>query len=192
MGGVPCVFAAQSSLAEEAPAGTATIVPWDADASAAAVHALLTDADARVRHIDALATAARKLSWKAAAEAFVEIYRQAALAPVREAATLSRDIPERERRLSVEHVQEVAQLVREREHAKRMYDELNAEVGTSLSLIGPHGTLPDGLQRALLALSGHPRVSGPLFGVLARSFVAARVFAHVLRRRPPGGCRSSP
>ena len=181
LGGVPCVFAAQSSLAEEAPAGTATIVPWDADASAAAVHALLTDADARARHVDALAAAARELSWQAAAEAFVEIYRQAALAPVRDAATLSRDIPERERRLSVEHELEVAQLVREREHARRMYDELNAEVGSGLSLIGPHGTLPDGLQRALLALSAHPRTSRLVFGALARSFLAARVFARVVR-----------
>lgn len=183
LSGVPCVFAPQASLAEEAPAGTATIVPWDADASAAAVHELLTDAHARARHVDALASAARELSWQAAAEAYVEIYREAALAPVRDAATLSRDVPERERRLSVEHEQEVAQLTREREHARRMYDELNAEVGSGLSLIGPHGSLPDGLQRALLALSAHPRVSRPLFGALARSFLAARVFARVSRGR---------
>ena len=41
--GVPCVFAPQSSLAEEAPEGTAAIVPWDPHASAAAAYALLTD-----------------------------------------------------------------------------------------------------------------------------------------------------
>ncbi|MGH2864099.1 MAG: glycosyltransferase, partial [Solirubrobacteraceae bacterium] len=47
LSGVPCVFAPQSSLAEEAPAGTAAIVPWDARSSAATVHALLTDPSAR-------------------------------------------------------------------------------------------------------------------------------------------------
>lgn len=174
LGGVPCVFAPQASLAEETPAGSAVIVPWDERASAAAVHGLLTDDAARARHVNALAAAAGELSWARAAAALVDIYRQAALAPVRDAATLSRDIPERERRLSVEHEQEVAQLVSEREHAKRMYDALNAEVGSGLSLIGPHGSLPEGLQRTLLALSAHPRASRPLFGVLARAFVLAR------------------
>lgn len=174
LSGVPCVFAPQASLAEETPAGSAAIVPWDEQESAAAVHALLTDTATRARHVDALAARAGELSWTQAAEAIVAVYRQAARAPVRDAATLSRDLVQRERRLSVEHEQEVAQLTREREHARRMYDELNAEVGSGLSLIGPHGTLPDGLQRALLALSGHPRVSRPLFSLLARAFVLAR------------------
>jgi glycosyltransferase involved in cell wall biosynthesis len=179
LAGVACVFAPQASLAEEAPAGTATIVPWDAHASASAVHELLTDADARERHIAALAAAARELSWEAAARSMVAVYRQAALAPVRDAATLSRDAVAREDRLSVEHRLEAAQLVREREHAQRMYEELNAEVGSGLSLIGPHGTLPDGLQRALLALSARPAVSRPLFGALARIFALGRALARL-------------
>jgi glycosyltransferase involved in cell wall biosynthesis len=175
LSGLPCVFAPQSSLAEEAPEGTAAIVAWDAAASAAAAHALLTDPAARERHVHELAAAAGRLTWAGAAAAMVEIYREAAAAPVRDAATLSRDAVGREARLSVEHELEAAQLVREREHAQRMYDELNAEVGDGLSLIGPHGTLPDGLQRALLALSAHPTISRPLFGVLARCFSLARV-----------------
>jgi glycosyltransferase involved in cell wall biosynthesis len=185
LSGVPCVFAPQASLAEETPPGTAAIVPWDARASAAAVHVLLTDPAARAHQMQALAAAARKLSWARAAEAMVEIYRQAAVAPVRDAATLSRDAVRREARLSVEHKIEAAQLVREREHAQHMYDELNDEVGFGLSLIGPHGTLPEGLQRALLALSAHPAVGHPLFAVLARGFVAARAVARVLGPRQP-------
>ena len=110
---------------------------------------------------------------------------QAAVAPVRDAATLSRDAVRREARLSVEHEIEAAQLVREREHAQRMYEELNAEVGFGLSLIGPHGTLPEGLQRALLALSAQPALSRPLFALLSRGFVAARGAARLLGRRPP-------
>lgn len=185
LSGVPCVFAAQASLAEETPAGTAAIVPWDAPASAATVHALLTDPVARGHQIQALAAAAHELSWASAADAMVEIYGQAAVAPVRDAATLSRDAVRREARLSVEHEIEAAQLVREREHAQRMYDELNAEVGFGLSLIGPHGTLPEGLQRALLALSAHPAVGRPLFALLARGFVAGRAVARLLGRRSP-------
>ncbi|MGD1058335.1 MAG: glycosyltransferase [Solirubrobacteraceae bacterium] len=185
LSGVPCVFAPQASLAEETPAGTAAIVPWDAPASAATVHALLTDPVARDDQIQALTAAAHKLSWASAADAMVGIYEQAAVAPVRDAATLSRDAVRREARLSVEHEIEAAQLVREREHAQRMYEELNAEVGFGLSLIGPHGTLPEGLQRALLALSAHPAVGRPLFALLARGFVTGRALARMLGRRSP-------
>ena len=183
LSGIPCVFAPQSSLEEEAPEGTAAIVPWDPDTSAAAAYALLTDAGARARQVDALAGAARELSWARAAEAMLEVYREAALAPVRDAATLSRDAIAREGRLSVEHRIEAAQLVREREHAQRMYEELNAEVGFGLSLIGPHGTLPESLQRALLALSSRPALSRPLFAILSRSFVVARALGRALGGR---------
>jgi glycosyltransferase involved in cell wall biosynthesis len=180
LSGVPCIFAPQSSLAEVAPEGTAAIVPWDAQASAAAAYSLLVDPAARERHVQTLAGAARELTWAGAAERLVEIYREAAVARVRDAATLSRDLVEREARLSVEHKLEAAQLVREREHAQRMYDELNAEVGSGLSLIGPHGSLPENLQRALLAIGARPALSGPLYGALARLFVLARALGRVL------------
>jgi glycosyltransferase involved in cell wall biosynthesis len=186
LSGVPCVFAPQSSLAEVAPGGTAAIVPWDAQASAAGAYSLLVDPAARERHVQTLAGAARELTWAGAAERMVEIYREAAVARVRDAATLSRDLVEREARLSVEHKLEAAQLVREREHAQRMYDELNAEVGSGLSLIGPHGSLPENLQRALLAIGARPALSGPLYGALARLFVLARALGRVL-----GGPRGS-
>jgi glycosyltransferase involved in cell wall biosynthesis len=179
--GIPCVFAAQSSLAETAPSDTPTIVPWDAEASAAAAYPLLTDEHVRARHVQALADAARPLTWAATATAMVEIYREAAAAAVRDAATLSRDAVARERRLSVVHLAEARRLVEEREHARRMYDELNAEVGSGLALIGPNGTLPEGLQRALLALSAHPRIAGPLFAVTSGAFLAARGVARTIR-----------
>ncbi len=182
--GVPCLFAAQSSLAEEAPAQTAAIVPWDAEASANAAHALLSDPDARAAHLQALTAAAQALTWEACARAMVQLYREAALAPVRDAATLSRDLVVREQRLSVEHKLEAARLIGEREHAQRMYDELVAEVGDGLSLIGPRGTLPDGLQRALLSLSARPAIAGPLFTLLSRSFVVSRSLARLIRALP--------
>jgi glycosyltransferase involved in cell wall biosynthesis len=175
--GVPCVFAPQASLAEVAPPGAAAIVPWDAAASAEHTFVLLSDAAARERHVAALAERARSLTWGAAAAATVEIYREAAGAPVRDSATLSRDLVTREARLSVQHEEEVAQLLGEREHAKGMYDALNAEVGFGLSLIGPNGALPESVQRALLALSARPALSRPLFGAIASVFVLVRAFA---------------
>jgi len=180
LSGVPCVFAAQSSLAEAAPRGSATILPWDAHQSADAAHPLLTDPDARERHVQALLAAAGRLTWQASAEAMVELYREAATAPVRDAATLSRDVVARERRLTAEHQVVVQRLIGEREHAQRMYDELNAEVGFGLSLIGPNGSLPDGLQRALLAISARPAARRVLFGLPARAFVIARTLSRAL------------
>jgi glycosyltransferase involved in cell wall biosynthesis len=177
LSGVPSLFAPQSSLADVAPAGTAAIVPWDLSASAAGALALLTDTAAREDHVQTLAAAARELTWEAAAAATVDIYREAALAPVRDAATLSRDLVKREARLSVQHEDDAARLLREREHAQRMYDALNAEVGSGLSLIGPNGALPEGVQRALLALVARPALSRPLFASLASVFAVARAFA---------------
>jgi glycosyltransferase involved in cell wall biosynthesis len=184
--GVPCLFAPYASLAEAAPDGTARIVPWDPVASAVAAHELLTDEAARERHVQSLGERAQTLTWDATAAATVAIYREAANAPVRDSATLSRDVVKREARLSVQHDAEVRQLVGEREHAKRMYDELNAEVGFGLGLIGPNGSLPENVQRVLLALSARPALSRPLFGAIAGVFILARTcarpFAGLLRR----------
>jgi hypothetical protein len=187
LAGVPCLFAPQASLAETAPEGTATIVPWDPHASAAQAYTLLSDADARARHVESLAAAAQRLTWDAAAAAMVEIYRQAAAAPVRVAATLSRDLVQREARLSVQQEEEVARLIGEREHAKGMYDALHADVGFALGLIGPRGTLPESLQRALLALSARPALSRPLFAAISGVFLLMRALARPIRwlRRGP-------
>jgi glycosyltransferase involved in cell wall biosynthesis len=180
LSGVPCVFAPQSSLAEAAPEGTATILPWDPVQSAAAAYSLLTDPDERARHVRTLAEAARGLTWEAAANSMVEVYREAAQAPLRDAATLARDAVGRERRLTEAHEVVVRRLIGERVHAQRMYDELNAEVGSGLSLIGPHGTLPENAQRALLTVSARPGLSRPLYGALAGLFVASRALGRAL------------
>jgi alpha-1,3-rhamnosyl/mannosyltransferase len=196
LSGVPCVFAPQSSLAEVLPAEATAIVPWSPDESAAAVCALLTDPAKRARHVQALLQAARRLTWAGAAETTVEVYHEAAVAPTREASALSSDEVEREvelHELIAAHDALVVRLVDEREHAQRMYehaqrayDELNTEVGYSLSLIGPHGTLPEDVQRALLALSARPALSQRLYGVIARAFRVARAVGRAGRRRPAG------
>jgi glycosyltransferase involved in cell wall biosynthesis len=179
LSGVPCVFAPQSSLADAAPQGTATILPWDPAQSAAAAHLLLTDADLRKRHIQALAAAARELTWAAAATSMVEIYREAALAPVRAAATLSRDAIEREHDLTAAHEGVVETLIGERELVRHEFEAL----GPGRGLVGTYGSLPEDLQRALLALSSRPALSRPLFGGLARIFAAARALSRIVRGR---------
>ncbi|HEY4450077.1 MAG TPA: glycosyltransferase [Solirubrobacteraceae bacterium] len=190
--GVPCVFAPQSSLAEVVPASAATIVPWDAAASAERAYALLSDAAARAAHVATLVSTARELTWARAASAMLGVYGEAAVAPTREAARLSRDEVHREhelRELTVAHDALVARIAEERDHAKRMYHEawrayteLRTEVGSGLSLIGPNGSLPDDLQRALLALSARPAVGRRLFGAGAVAFRGARTAARRLRR----------
>jgi len=183
LSGVPCLFAPQSSLAEAAPEETATILPWDSARSATAAHALLTDADTRARHIQALAAAARGLTWAAAAASMVEVYREAALAPVRAAATLSRDVVEHERKLNAAHEDVVETLIGERELVLRDYNELIAELGPGRGLVGSRGSLPEDLQRALLALSARPRMSQPLYGIVARVFAAVRALRRSFRGR---------
>jgi glycosyltransferase involved in cell wall biosynthesis len=179
LSGVPCVFAPQSSLAEAAPQETATILPWDPAQSAIAAHALLTDADTRTRHIQALAAVARGLTWAAAATSMVEIYREAALAPVRAAATLSRDAIAREHDVTVAHEGVVETLIGERELIRHEFEAL----GPGRGLVGTYGSLPEDLQHALLALSARPALSRPLFGGLARMFAAARALGHIVRGR---------
>jgi hypothetical protein len=75
----------------------------------------------------------------------------------------------------------VARLVDEREHAQQMYDELNAEIGFGLSLIGPRGALPEDLQRGLLALSARPALRRPVFGAASGVFRAMRAIGRGAR-----------
>jgi glycosyltransferase involved in cell wall biosynthesis len=180
--GVPCLFAAQSSLADGPIAEAATIVPWDPVLSAAAAYALLIDPDARAAHVGTLVEAARGLTWARAAAAMVDIYREAAVAPVRDAATLSRDAVARERKLTAAHQEVVQMLIDERELVLGDYNELLAEVGAGRSLVGPRGSLPENLQRALLALSAHPALSRPLYGAATGLFRFARAVAQAVRR----------
>jgi glycosyltransferase involved in cell wall biosynthesis len=180
--GVPCVFAAVSSLAEGAAAKAATIVPWDPAESADAAYALLSDPVERDRHVGLLVEAAAELTWERAARATVEAYREAVAAPARVAATLSRDAVARERELLAAHDANVQALIDEREIVLDDYEELLAEVGPARGLIGEHGSLPVDLQRALLAFSAHPKLSRPLYGLAAGAYRLSRSVARLLSR----------
>jgi glycosyltransferase involved in cell wall biosynthesis len=180
--GVPCLFAPCSSLAEGEVGKAATIVPWDPTQSAAEAYVLLTDSGARTSHVQMLADATRELTWERTALATVEIYREAALAPVRVAATLSRDAVAREEELNTAHQAVVQKLIDERELVLSDYNKLLAEVGPARRLIGEHGALPEDLQHALLALSARPALSRPLYGLAASMYRLARAATRIVRR----------
>ncbi|MDX6718201.1 MAG: hypothetical protein QOJ63_455 [Solirubrobacteraceae bacterium] len=163
--GTPCLFAAQSALAETLPPELATIVPWDAGASAAAAIELLHAGAARRAHVAGLRAAARRYRWDETARALIDVYEELLIAPRREA--------HRARRLLLEGE-------RLREQEWRRFEDFRTHVGgDGLGLVGPGGAIPRADQRALLSLMSRKGVSRPLLG-------AARA-AYALNRRLRGG-----
>jgi hypothetical protein len=116
----------------------------------------------------------------------IEVYREAAAGPLREAATLSRDAAERERTLLALHQEVVERLIDERELVLGDYNRLIEELGPGRGLLGPQGSLPENVQRALLALGARPALSKALFGALSRVFIAARALNRIVLRRLRG------
>ncbi len=186
--GVPCLFAAQTSLAEVLPAAAATLAPWDEERSAANAHRLLAAGEERERHVATVRAAGEHLTWAAAAEQTLAAYGEAAVAPIREAAALGRDELAREverRELIDAHDALVRRLVAELGHAQAEFARAEAAyvaLGPSRGLIGPAGAVPEDGQRALLALTARPRLSRPVFAAVARGFRVGRA----LRRRRHG------
>ncbi len=78
--GVPCLFAPVTSLREIAD-DCATLVPWNAALSAAAVAPLLSDGPARDAHVAGLRTAAGRRSWPQEAARMVDVYEAAVRDP---------------------------------------------------------------------------------------------------------------
>ena len=171
--GTPCLFAAQASLAEVLPRETATIVPWDAAASAAAVAPLLAPGKARRAHVAALRATAERYRWDDTATALLEIYRELVVTPPRAAQQGLRErIALRNRLLEAEH---------ERALEWQRYEAFREQIGSDgLGLVGPGGVLDAADQRALLALLARRPVKRPLL----RAARAAYGLASKLRRGP--------
>jgi glycosyltransferase involved in cell wall biosynthesis len=153
--GVPCLFAAQTSLAELFPAEAASLEPWDAAASAENVLPLLSDGEARRRHVELLAEAVRRSpDWDEHAAAVLELYERAASAPAREASAVAWEALERERDLE-------------------RWTDLRAELGEDgFGLVRPGGHLPPDIQRALLSIVTRQRLRRPLFSGLRALYKA--------------------
>jgi GT2 family glycosyltransferase len=92
--GVPCLFAAQTSLAEILPRDTARIVQWNAHLTADAALELISDEQARKAQIAAILAAGERFRWERTGELLVDVYRQVFEAPMRPArAVLMDDSP---------------------------------------------------------------------------------------------------
>jgi GT2 family glycosyltransferase/glycosyltransferase involved in cell wall biosynthesis len=90
--GTPCVYGWHTALCETLPEHAATIVPWDAAATAARVHELLVDPVRAQENVAVIAAAARALTWDATAQRVLAVYDRAVHAPDRTAVTLAVDV----------------------------------------------------------------------------------------------------
>ena len=166
--GLPCLFAAQASLSEIA-ADAATLVPWDADASAAEALELLADGPARERHLTVLAGLSLP-GWSEVARQLVAIYASAIASPPLLAGPRSWQDVEREAHVAKlgDDIDELRRVAQEYQDA---YHELDARVAKGLPLIDRGGLLSDEQQRGLMRIAAR----GPLgalalapFGLLGR------------------------
>jgi glycosyltransferase involved in cell wall biosynthesis len=165
---LPCLFAAQASLSELA-GSAATLVPWDAEESAAAVLPLLQEGAARESHLEDL----RSLpvpSWDAVAGQLFAVYERAVSEPPPEAAPRGWQELDREAYIArlereVDHHTGVAQEYQDAYHA------LEGRVGDALPLVDEDGLLSRAQQRGLMRIAGRPRLGAVLlapFGFVGR------------------------
>jgi hypothetical protein len=85
--GVPCFFAWNTALRETLPPSTATLVPWDAAASADQVAAVLATPEGRRTLTHAIQAAGSRLRWDRTAVEVLEAYRATLDQPPRELVT---------------------------------------------------------------------------------------------------------
>ncbi len=153
--GLPCLFAAQASLSELA-GGAATLVPWDARASAAAVLPLLSDGPPRDAHLAEL-RALSAPSWGEVGQRLVAVYEHALAAPPSEAAPRIWQELERENYI-VKLDQDVTDLKLLAQEYQDAYHSLEARVSTGLPLIDRDGLLSQAQQRGLMRIAGRGRL----------------------------------
>ncbi len=144
--GVPCMWAAVTSLREVLPDGAAEITAWDAAQSADRAIELLRDENARERNLAAIRSAGAKFTWESTAVRLLELYGIACDAPA----------------LPVS--------ARPGSHGLS-YGALSED---AMRLVGPGGALPTDVERPLLALATHPPLSAPVFGAVKLGYSASR------------------
>lgn len=148
----PTVFGPIGPLAELIGATTATLVPWDAEASADRVLPVLRDPATSRALTRAIADAGAELTWDRTAQELLAVYDETLRMPGSQAraqafATLATD--------------------RRREHWERQYWLQREQIGpTGLSLVGEDGLLDVDAQRALAALARRPPSRRALLAVL--------------------------
>ncbi len=150
--GIPCLWAPVTAMADTLAGVEAPLVAWDVAASAARVHALLTDPARADALVAALRAAGAPLTWAAHAERLHGLYADVVAGPARAAAHLAQDLLECEA---------------QRGEYEGRYWHLRDAVGTlALALVGPDGRLDERSQRALAALTARPATARPLLAGL--------------------------
>lgn len=185
--GLPCLFASQASLAELA-GEAATLRPWDARASAAAVLPLLMDGLERDEHLARL-RALDIPSWSAVAKELTAIYEQALVDPPSEAAPRAWQDLDRESFIaSLDN--DIIQLKATAQEYQDAYHSLTARVAHGLPLIDEGGLLSPAQQRGLMRIASR-RVArvlalGPL-GLLGRVGASSQLLNRGDRANQTGG-----
>jgi hypothetical protein len=150
--GTPCAYAAVTSLKEVAGAGAATLVPWDAAASAERTLPLLYPGEARERHLASLGEALGSYRWETVVPELDAVYRKAIASPFRSS------VPRAWEELLVRE-----QLIVDLD---RRYQDLRERVAFGIALIDEDGLLTRPQQRGLMRIAARRWLRGPLLGPL--------------------------
>jgi glycosyltransferase involved in cell wall biosynthesis len=153
--GLPCLFAAQASLAEVAP-DAATLIPWDARASARSVLPLLSEGPARDEHLASLRSHSVP-GWLEVARALRAVYEQALTAPPAPAAPRVWQELDRENYI-IRLDEDVAKLKLTAQEYQDAYHSLAERVSFGLPLIDRDGLLSVEQQRALMRVASRGRL----------------------------------
>jgi len=101
--GVPCFFAPVTSMGELWPAEAALIEPWDPTITAGRIARVLSDPEARERHVQVLRDTAAQYTWAATAETLLATYEEILREPIN---------PARSSRIAGEHAGALAHELR--------------------------------------------------------------------------------
>lgn len=172
--GLPCIFAAQTSLAELLPEQLALIEPWNADVTADRVIELLSNPQRQAEHVAAVRASAARLTWRRSVAQTVDVYAKVVRQPSRPA-----------RRVAEQWAQEQV----ERRALEERFGQLEQDFYALRAKLDPMtenlvGALPADLRRPMLAVANRRALSGPLFGTMRFLYRLGYRVTH-FGRRPP-------
>jgi glycosyltransferase involved in cell wall biosynthesis len=150
--GLPCLFASGTSLAEVLPLEIASLVPWDAEASADAVIGLMRAGEQRSEHVRTLRMASARFTWRRTAQSLAEVYREAAASPTRHVTRMALDQLALDTRLS-EVSAELAEVRADRDRVEDAMPELQGELHRLRSF---EAVLGEPTARALTGIAYNP------------------------------------
>jgi GT2 family glycosyltransferase/glycosyltransferase involved in cell wall biosynthesis len=150
--GLPCLFASGTSLAEVLPSEIASLVPWDAEASADAVIELLHPGEERSEHVRTLRMAGARFTWRRTAQSLEAVYRETAASPTRQVTRMALDQLALDTRLT-EVGAELKEVRADRDRVEHAMPELQGELHRLRSF---EALLGEPTARALTGIAYNP------------------------------------